>query len=92
MDLNTILQQAQKLTNQTKTREELPNVERTLPQVLQATQVKNAAFYFIIFRINFNYLSRNYIIVSEKRKIFKTYKHTSSLAQKVLICQKFLKN
>uniref|UniRef100_A0A336LSA7 Nuclear pore protein n=1 Tax=Culicoides sonorensis TaxID=179676 RepID=A0A336LSA7_CULSO len=38
MDLNTILQQAQKLTNETKTKEELPNVERTLPQVLQATQ------------------------------------------------------
>lgn len=39
MDLNTILQQAQNLTNESKSKEELPNVERTLSQVLQATQV-----------------------------------------------------
>lgn len=58
MDLNTILQQAQKLTNETKSREELPNVERTLPQVLQATQVKTAAFHYKIYKfLNvFNYI------------------------------------
>lgn len=37
MDFNTLLQQAQKLTNETQSLEELPNVERTLPQILQAT-------------------------------------------------------
>lgn len=44
MDLNTILQQAQKLTNERKSKEELPNVERTLSQVLQATQVNVSIF------------------------------------------------
>lgn len=38
MDFNSLLQQAQKLTNETQHLEELPHVERTLPQVLQATQ------------------------------------------------------
>lgn len=36
MDLNELLQQAQKLTNETQTNEGL---DRTLSQVLQATQV-----------------------------------------------------
>lgn len=39
MDFNTLLQQAQKLTNETQTNEGLPRVDRTLGQVLQATQV-----------------------------------------------------
>lgn len=39
MDFSTLLQQAQKLTTETQTKEETLNVERTLPQVLQATQV-----------------------------------------------------
>ncbi|XP_034479428.1 nuclear pore complex protein Nup93-1 [Drosophila innubila] len=38
MDLNELLQQAQRLTNETKMDTELPRVERTLSQVLQATQ------------------------------------------------------
>ncbi|ALC48727.1 CG11092 [Drosophila busckii] len=38
MDLNELLQQAQRLTNETKMDVELPRVERTLSQVLQATQ------------------------------------------------------
>ncbi|XP_017057658.1 nuclear pore complex protein Nup93-1 [Drosophila ficusphila] len=37
MDLNTLLQRAQNLTNETKAECELPAVERTLQQVLQAT-------------------------------------------------------
>lgn len=32
-----LLQQAQKLTNETQNAEEFPRMERTLPQVLQAT-------------------------------------------------------
>ncbi|KAH8398003.1 hypothetical protein KR222_009392 [Zaprionus bogoriensis] len=38
MDLNELLQQAQRLRNETKMDTELPRVERTLSQVLQATQ------------------------------------------------------
>ncbi|XP_017460587.1 PREDICTED: nuclear pore complex protein Nup93-like [Rhagoletis zephyria] len=38
MDFNTLLQQAQRLTNETQNSEELPRVERTISQVLQATQ------------------------------------------------------
>lgn len=37
MDFNTLLQQAQKLTNETHGTDEFPRMERTLPQVLQAT-------------------------------------------------------
>ena len=37
MDFNALLQQAQKLTNETQAADALPRVERTLPQVLQAT-------------------------------------------------------
>lgn len=37
MNFETLLQQAQKLTNETHGSEEFPRVERTLPQVLQAT-------------------------------------------------------
>jgi len=37
MDLNTLLQRAQNLTNEAKAECELPAVERTLQQVLQAT-------------------------------------------------------
>lgn len=37
MDFNYLLQQAQKLTNETQGTEDFPRVERTLPQVLQAT-------------------------------------------------------
>lgn len=37
MDFETLLQQAQKLTNETQGSDEFPRVERTLPQVLQAT-------------------------------------------------------
>ena len=37
MDLNTLLQQAQKLTNETQGSEDFPRVERTLTQVLLAT-------------------------------------------------------
>lgn len=37
MDFNTLLQEAQKLTNETHGSETLPRVERSLPQVLQAT-------------------------------------------------------
>lgn len=39
MDFSTLLQQAQKLTTETQAKEETLNVERTLPQVLLATQV-----------------------------------------------------
>ncbi|XP_062141138.1 nuclear pore complex protein Nup93-1 [Drosophila sulfurigaster albostrigata] len=38
MDLNELLQQAQRLNNETKMDTEMPRVERTLSQVLQATQ------------------------------------------------------
>lgn len=38
MDFNTLLQQAQKLANETQNTEDLPRVERTLPQVLQASE------------------------------------------------------
>lgn len=38
MDFNTLLQEAQKLTNETYGGDVLPRVERSLPQVLQATQ------------------------------------------------------
>ncbi|KFB38186.1 AGAP003459-PA-like protein [Anopheles sinensis] len=38
MDFNALLQQAQKLTHETQVSDDLPRVERTLPQVLQATQ------------------------------------------------------
>ncbi|XP_039959553.1 nuclear pore complex protein Nup93-1-like [Bactrocera tryoni] len=38
MDFNSLLQQAQRLTNETQNSEELPRVERTISQVLQATQ------------------------------------------------------
>lgn len=37
MDFNVLLQEAQKLTNETNASELLPRVERSLPQVLQAT-------------------------------------------------------
>lgn len=37
MDFETLLQQAQKLTNITQGSDEFARVERTLPQVLQAT-------------------------------------------------------
>jgi len=37
MDLNTLLQRAQNMTNEAKAECELPAVERTLQQVLQAT-------------------------------------------------------
>lgn len=46
MDLNTILQQAQKLTsNEQTSKQKLFNVERTLPQVLQATKVSKLLIY-----------------------------------------------
>lgn len=38
MDFNSLLQQAQKLTNETQNSEEMPSVERTISQVLQATK------------------------------------------------------
>lgn len=38
MDFNSLLQQAQKLTNDTQNTEDPPRVERSLSQVLQATQ------------------------------------------------------
>lgn len=38
MDFNALLQQAQRLTNETQTSEELPRVERTISQVLEATK------------------------------------------------------
>lgn len=38
MDLVELLQQAQRLTNETKMDTEMPRVERTISQVLQATQ------------------------------------------------------
>lgn len=38
VDFNTLLQEAQKLTNETYGSDILPRVERSLPQVLQATQ------------------------------------------------------
>lgn len=38
MDFNSLLQQAQKLTNETQNSEEIPSVERTISQVLQATK------------------------------------------------------
>ncbi|XP_037938860.1 nuclear pore complex protein Nup93-1-like [Teleopsis dalmanni] len=38
MDFNTLLQQAQRLTNETQDSEELPRVERTISQVLEATE------------------------------------------------------
>ncbi|XP_055914053.1 nuclear pore complex protein Nup93-1-like [Eupeodes corollae] len=38
MDFSSLLQQAQRLTNETQNTEELPRVERTISQVLQATQ------------------------------------------------------
>lgn len=38
MDFSTLLQKAQKLTSETQMFEDLPNFERTIPQVLQATQ------------------------------------------------------
>ncbi|EDS25850.1 nuclear pore complex protein Nup93 [Culex quinquefasciatus] len=38
MDFSALLQQAQKLTHETQVSDDLPRVERTLPQVLQATQ------------------------------------------------------
>lgn len=37
MDFNTLLQEAQKLTNETCGADTMPRVERSLPQVLQAT-------------------------------------------------------
>lgn len=62
MNFETLLQQAQKLTNETHGTEEFPRVERTLPQVLQATnelhqrvtqtgaQDIQAYVYFVKFR------------------------------------------
>lgn len=38
LDFSALLQQAQKLTHETQVSDDLPRVERTLPQVLQATQ------------------------------------------------------
>lgn len=38
MDFNALLQEAQKLNNETNTSDSLPRVERSLPQVLQATR------------------------------------------------------
>ena len=38
MDFNSLLQQAQRLTNETQSSEELPRVQRTIGQVLQDTQ------------------------------------------------------
>ncbi|XP_031627562.1 nuclear pore complex protein Nup93-1-like [Contarinia nasturtii] len=38
MDFNALLQEAQKLTNETNASDLLPRVERSLPQVLQATR------------------------------------------------------
>lgn len=42
MDFNYLLQQAQKLTHETQGTEDFPRVERTLPQVLQATNELHA--------------------------------------------------
>ncbi|MDE5061018.1 hypothetical protein OZD67_02645 [Wolbachia endosymbiont of Drosophila nikananu] len=42
MDLAELLQQAQRLVNETEMETELPRVERTLSQVLQATQEMHA--------------------------------------------------
>ncbi|XP_030564508.1 nuclear pore complex protein Nup93-1 [Drosophila novamexicana] len=42
MDLNELLQQAQRLSNETQMDTEMPRVERTLSQVLQATQELHA--------------------------------------------------
>lgn len=38
MDFNSLLQQAQRLNNEIQHTEELPRVERTISQVLQATK------------------------------------------------------
>lgn len=38
MDFNALLQQAQRLTSETQACEELPRVESTISQVLQATK------------------------------------------------------
>lgn len=81
MDFSTLLQQAQKLTTETQAKEETLNVERTLPQVLQATQVrkKNKIFYrcgnYKNFYCDFIF-NRNSTIESQKLKIFKMYKLT----------------
>lgn len=42
MDYNSLLQQARKLVNDTQFNDDLPPMERTLPQVLQETQELHA--------------------------------------------------
>lgn len=42
MDYNSLLQQARKLVSDTQFNDDLPPMERTLPQVLQETQELHA--------------------------------------------------
>jgi nuclear pore complex protein Nup93 len=37
MDLTTLMQQAQKLVSETQENDDLPRVERSMPQILKAT-------------------------------------------------------
>jgi nuclear pore complex protein Nup93 len=37
MDFTTLMQQAQKLVNETQNNDDLPRVERSMPQILKAT-------------------------------------------------------
>jgi nuclear pore complex protein Nup93 len=37
MDFTTLMQQAQKLANETQNNDDLPRVERSMPQILKAT-------------------------------------------------------
>lgn len=37
MDFTSLMQQAQKLVNETQNNDDLPRVERSMPQILQAT-------------------------------------------------------
>jgi len=37
MDFTTLMQQAQKLVNETQNTDDLPRVERSMPQILKAT-------------------------------------------------------
>lgn len=58
MDFTSLMQQAQKLASETQNNEDLPRVERSIPQILKAT---NEVIFFLIFLL---FLKTRYLISS----------------------------
>ena len=54
MDFTTLMQQAQKLVSETQNNEDLPQVERSMPQILKATNEVLSIVFFVTF-LNYHY-------------------------------------